>query len=122
MQMSNGTGRRAYLVERYVPGITWADVVDAAARTNREAVALRNAGTDLRWKSSWLIPGDEAVLCFFAADSADVVREAHRRAGVAVSRVVEIYVLSAHASNGNQELRACFSRTKRHDANTGTYR
>jgi hypothetical protein len=97
--VSDGNGNRAYLVERYVPGITWAEVVDAAARTEREAVVLRSNGDALEWRSSWLIPGDEAVFCLFEATSAEVVREAHRRAGVAVSRVVEISVLSAQASS-----------------------
>ena len=100
MSDSDGNGTRAYLVERYVPGITWAEVVDAAARTEHEAVALRSNGDALEWRGSWLIPGDEAVFCLFEAESADVVREAHRRAGVAVSRVVEISVLSAQASSG----------------------
>lgn len=100
MEAIDGSGRRAYLVERYILGITWADVVDSAARIEREAVTLRNNGTDLRWRGSLLIPSDEAVFCVFESESADVVREAHRRAGVAVSRVVEVLVLSAHAFNG----------------------
>jgi hypothetical protein len=97
MQTSDGSGSRAYLVERYVPGITWADVVDAAARTEREAVELRNNGADLRWRSSCLLPSDEAVFCLFEAKSAEVIREAHRGAGVAISRLVEVSVLSAPA-------------------------
>lgn len=96
MRTKDESGRRAYLVERYVPGITWADVVDAAARTEREAVALRSNGADLRWRSSWLIASDEAVFCLFEAKSAEVIRDVHRRAGVAVSRIVEVSVLSAH--------------------------
>lgn len=93
MQPSEASGRRVYLAERYVPGVTWADAVDAAARTDRAALALRNDGADLRWRSSWLLPGDEAVFCLFEAESADVVREAHRRAGIELSRVVEILVV-----------------------------
>jgi uncharacterized protein YbjT (DUF2867 family) len=97
MQTSHGSSSRAYLVERYVTGVTWADVVYAAARTEREAVALRSRGADLRWRSSWLIPSDEAVFCLFEAKSAEVIRVAHRRAGVAISRLVEVSVLSAPA-------------------------
>jgi hypothetical protein len=47
MHASDATGRRAYLVERYVRGITWGEVVDAAERTDRQVAALRNDGANL---------------------------------------------------------------------------
>ncbi len=71
-----------FIVERYWPGVTEADVRLAAA-------ALRAAGgPDIRYLGSILMPGDEVVLFRFDAASARQVAASSERAGLRCDRVV----------------------------------
>jgi hypothetical protein len=71
-----------FIVERYWPGVTEADVRLAAA-------ALRAAdGADVRYLGSILMPGDEVVLFRFDAVSAEQVAASGARAGLRCDRVV----------------------------------
>jgi hypothetical protein len=71
-----------FIVERYWPGVTVADVRLAEA-------ALRAAdGADSRYLGSILMPGDEVVLFRFDAVSAEQVAASGARAGLRCDRVV----------------------------------
>jgi hypothetical protein len=76
-----------FIVERYWPGVTEADVRLAAA-------ALRTAdGADIRYLGSILMPGDEVVLFRFDAVSAEQVAASGARAGLRCDRVVSAVFL-----------------------------
>ena len=71
-----------FIVERYWPGVTEADVRQAAA-------AWRTVtGAQLRYLGSILMPGDEVVLFRFDAVSAQQVAASGERAGLRCDRVV----------------------------------
>jgi hypothetical protein len=71
-----------FIVERYWPGVTEADVRLAAA-------ALRSAGgADIRYLGSILMPGDEVVLFRFDAVSAERLVASGEQAGLRCDRVV----------------------------------
>jgi hypothetical protein len=71
-----------FIVERYWPGVTEADVRQAAA------VWRAAAGAEIRYLGSILMPGDEVVLFRFDAVSAQQVVASGERAGLRCDRVV----------------------------------
>jgi hypothetical protein len=76
-----------FIVERYWPGVTEADVRLTAA-------ALRAAdGTDVRYLGSILMPEDEVVLFQFDAVSAHRVAANGEQAGLRCDRVVSAVFL-----------------------------
>ena len=78
-----------FIVERYWPGVTEADVRLAAA-------ALRAAGgPDIRYLGSILMPGDEVVLFRFDAVSARRVAASGEQAGLRCDRVISAVFLDA---------------------------
>jgi len=70
-----------FLVERYVAES------ETAALTDR----IRRAadGGDVTWLASVVLPGEDACLCLFEANSAAAVVALNRRAGADLDRVVE---------------------------------
>jgi hypothetical protein len=78
-----------YLVESYLPAGGDDDVsqVDTTARAAAEE--LRREGAGLHFVESIFVPVDEMCLLVFEADSAELVREASRRAGIPCERVLE---------------------------------
>ena len=71
-----------FIVERYWPGVTEADVRRMAA------VLSAAAGPGARYLGSILIPGDEVVLFGFDAVSARRVAASGEQAGLRCDRVV----------------------------------
>lgn len=72
----------SFIMERYWPGVTEADVLQAGA-------ALQAAGgDDVRYLGSVLMPGDEVVLFRFDAASAQQVAAASEQARLRCDRVV----------------------------------
>ncbi|HEY2285889.1 MAG TPA: hypothetical protein VGH88_09120 [Streptosporangiaceae bacterium] len=71
-----------FIVERYWPGVTEADVRQAAAALQAAA------GTDVRYLGSILMPGDEVVLFRFDALSAPHVAASAEQAGLRCDRLV----------------------------------
>jgi hypothetical protein len=74
-----------YLVEHYRPDLT-IDAFRGTTHRVREAVA---GMTEISFLHSTLIPEDETAFCVFRAESAALVEEAYRRAGVGFERIVE---------------------------------
>jgi hypothetical protein len=76
-----------YLVEHYQPGLSAAGLQDAAALVRRAATELGREGSAVRYLRSTIVPGDEALLSVFTADSEAAVRETYARAGVPFERI-----------------------------------
>ncbi|MGH7359236.1 MAG: nickel-binding protein [Candidatus Rokuibacteriota bacterium] len=77
-----------FLVELYVSRTDAGAVELGAARARAAAEALTREGTPVRYLRSIFVPEDET--CFlYEAGSADAVREAAGRAGLAFERVAE---------------------------------
>jgi hypothetical protein len=80
-----------FIVERYWPGVTEADVRRAATALSAAAGAAAGA----RYLGSILMPGDEVVLFRFDADSAAQASARSAQAGLRCDRVVPAVFLDA---------------------------
>jgi hypothetical protein len=76
-----------YLVEHYAPGRTVDGLSSWTARVRSTAVAMAREGRAVRYLRSTIVPADEGLLCVFAADSEELVREVCARAGVPFERL-----------------------------------
>jgi Nickel responsive protein SCO4226-like len=77
----------AYLVERYLPGLSEADVRAALSRTQAACAELRSAGTEIHYRGSTFMPLEEACFCRFDSDRAEAVSEVNQRAQLAFARI-----------------------------------
>lgn len=84
-----------YMVERYVPGVTDAELATARKRLASAAEALAARGVDVRYLGSTFVPEEESCFCRFEGGSADGVRQACEQAGVAFARIHETRDLSS---------------------------
>ena len=77
-----------FLVERYVPGATEATFSDLAAslRSHFEAEVEDN----VRYLGSIIVPGDDACMCLFEADSIEAVAAANDDVGAPADRIVRV--------------------------------
>ena len=77
-----------YLVESYAPR-SGAPLDEAIARVRLAAKQIAAAGAELHHVRSTFVPEDEICFHVFEAESAAVVDEVGRRAGLPFERVVE---------------------------------
>jgi hypothetical protein len=75
-----------FLVERYVPSMSAADVASAAARL------AEGSGDGVRHLYTVLIPGEDTCLSLFEAPDATAVDAANERARFPADRIVEAAV------------------------------
>jgi hypothetical protein len=90
---SLGKGRTSvptYLVERYWPGVTSELLLEALNRGRQVIEQMSVEGTRIRDISCTLIPGEEVVFSVYEGPSAAAVRQLNERAGIPVSRIVEV--------------------------------
>lgn len=84
---SASRGPKAFLVERYVPGITGAQLAEVERRLRRAVRDLAGAGAKIRLVSSAFVPAEEVVLSVFEASAEETVIEANTRCGAHIDRV-----------------------------------
>ena len=77
----------AYLVERYLPGLSEADVRSALSRAEKACAELRAAGIQIRYRGSIFLALEEACFCRFDSDQAEAVTEVNQRAQLAFARI-----------------------------------
>lgn len=77
----------AYLVERYLPGLSETEVRAGLARADAVCADLRAAGTEIRYLGSIFLPLEEACFCRFDGDRPEAVAEANDRAQLAYARI-----------------------------------
>jgi hypothetical protein len=78
---------QTFLVEHYRPGLTAADLRHAARTIRAATLALEGEGSPVHYVRSTIVPGDEAFLSVFEAESEEAVRRAYARAGVPFERI-----------------------------------
>jgi hypothetical protein len=83
-----------YLVERYWPGVTDELLLEAISRGRRVIEQMRVEGTLVRGITSILIPSEEVVFSVYEGPSSTVVRQLNERAGIPVSRIVEVIAVT----------------------------
>lgn len=77
----------AYLVERYLPGLSEADVRSGVSRVPAACAELTAAGHGVRYVGSIFLPLEEACFCRFDGDRSETVAEVNERAQFAFARV-----------------------------------
>jgi hypothetical protein len=77
----------SYLVERYLPGLSEAELRAGLARAQAACAELSAAGTEVRYLGSTFLPLEEACFCRFDGARADVVAEVNERAQLAFARI-----------------------------------
>jgi hypothetical protein len=93
-----------YVVERYLPGVSSAELERALAGLRQTTRAMRREGTPVRYLGSTIVPEDEACFCQFEGRSQAAVAEANRRAGVAFDRIVPAIAVSAEVSRRTSDV------------------
>jgi len=77
----------SYLVERYLPGLSEADVRSGLSRVRAACAELSAAGSAVRHVGSIFLPLEEACFCRFESDRPESVAEANERAQFSFARV-----------------------------------
>lgn len=77
----------AYLVERYLPGVSEADLRAGLRRADAACAELRAAGTEIRYRGSIFLALEEACFCRFDSDRTEAVTEVNHRAELAFARI-----------------------------------
>lgn len=77
----------AYLVERYLPGISQSDLAAALDRARDACAQLTAGGTPIHYLGSTFLPDEEACLCRFDADRPETVVRANELARVPFARI-----------------------------------
>jgi hypothetical protein len=84
-----------FLVELYVPRTEDAALKRGAAKARRAAQRLTREGTPVRYLRSIFVPDDEICFHLYEAETAEVVREAVRRAQLSFERVTAVTLKGA---------------------------
>jgi hypothetical protein len=69
-----------YVVERYLPGLSRANLLPRLSRLERVTQDLREKGLEVRYLGSTILLEDEACFCEFDSPSETAVAEANRGA------------------------------------------
>jgi len=86
-----------YVAERYLPGITTEQLLDAARRARRAAAEMTVAGTPVTYLRSTFLTGDQACYCLFDGPSEQAVAQVNDRAGIPYERIVA----AVHVASGD---------------------
>jgi hypothetical protein len=77
----------SYLIERYLPGMSEAELRRGLERAQAACAELRAAGAYVQYLGSTFLPLEEACFCRFDADDDESVAEANRRADLPFARI-----------------------------------
>ena len=91
-----------FLVERYWPGISQAELAAAVGRAKRSAASMRRQGKQIHYLQATLVPEQETVLCLMEAESSALVAELNQRARIPYDRIAEAVAVQASRPRGNQ--------------------
>lgn len=83
----------SYLVERYLPGFSEADLLTALERVRAVCAELSAAGTPIRYGGSTFLALEETCFCRFDTHSAQTAVEANEQAQFPFARITEAIVI-----------------------------
>lgn len=87
----------AYLVERYLPGLSESEVRAGLSRAEAACAELRAAGIEIRYRGSMFLALEEACFCRFDSDGPEAVTEVNHRAQLAFARISTAVAIEADA-------------------------
>ena len=77
-----------YIAERYPPGVTTEQLLDAARRAKLATAQMTAAGTPVTYLRSTFLTADQTCYCLFEGPSEQAVKQANDTAGLPYERVV----------------------------------
>jgi hypothetical protein len=102
-----------YVVERYLPGLSHADLLPGLSKLTPALEELREQGSAVRYLGSTIVLGDEACFCEFEASSAAAVADANRMAGLPFHRIVPAVLVQSDERRSEMSVSPSISRTAR---------
>ncbi len=78
---------QSYLVERYLPGISEAELRSGIGRVRALCAELAAAGAEIRYVGSMFLPLEEACFCRFDSDRAATVAHVNEQAQLGFARI-----------------------------------
>ena len=102
-----------YVVERYLSGLSRADLLAGLARLEPVIEELRGEGAVVRHLGSTIVLGDEACFCEFDGPSEAAVAEANRRAGLPFDRIVSALLVHPYQRRSEMSVSTSIPRTAR---------
>ena len=100
-----------YVVERYLPGLSRADLLPGLSRLESAIEKLHGEGSVVRYLGSTVVPGDEACFCEFEGPSEEAVAEANRRAGLPFDRIVPALLVDSYQRRGDMSVSTSIPQT-----------
>ena len=77
-----------YVAERYLPGVTTEQLLDAARRAKLATAQMTAAGTPVTYLRSTFLTADQTCYCLFEGPSEQAVKQANDTAGLPYERIV----------------------------------
>jgi hypothetical protein len=102
-----------YVVERYLPGLTRANLLPGLSMLEPAIESMRSEGSAVRYLGSTIVLGDEACFCQFDGASEAAVAEANRRAGLPFDRIVPALLVDCNQRRGEMSVSTSVPQTAR---------
>ena len=102
-----------YVVERYLPGLTRADLMPGLSRLEPAIEELQGEGSEVRYLGSTIVLEDEACFCEFEGPSEAAVAEANRRAGLPFDRIVPALLVPSYHRRDDMSVTTSISQATR---------
>jgi hypothetical protein len=102
-----------YVVERYLPGLSRADLLPRLSRLEPVIEELRAEGSVVRYLGSAIVLEDEACFCQFEGSSVAAVTEANRRADLPFDRIVPAVLVQPIHRSGDMSISTFIPKTAR---------
>ena len=83
---------QTYLTEHYLPGLSAAQLDDAAVRVREAVCELERSGEPVRFRHATIVATDEAFLCVIEASSEELIRLACATARTPFERISAAHV------------------------------
>jgi hypothetical protein len=85
----------AFLVERYLPGLTQEVVALLAGQLRNAAVEISQSGSPISWLGSTALLEEETMFCLFRAPSREAVVVLNQRASAPYERIAEAFFIDS---------------------------
>lgn len=93
-----------YVVERYLAGLSRADLLSRLSRLETVIEELRGDGSAVRYLGSTIVLQDDACFCQFEVPLVAVITEANRRADLAFDRIVPAVLVQPTLRSGEMSI------------------
>jgi hypothetical protein len=100
-----------YVVERYLTGLSRADLLPGLSRLESAIQNLQGEGSVVRYLGSTVVLGDEACFCEFEGPSEEAVAEANAERACPFDRIVPALLVDSYHRRGGMSVSTSISHT-----------